>query len=169
MRLFPVVVVVGFLALAVCNFAADEPRAESSTSLADAVTAFNILAQNRPNGRDQAPLTEDEVVAAIRGWVRDTTPPATDATYDEFQKIAETRRLPKGAKFVPTDGWNGYRGFRFEVWWVDFEIPVGEKSHYNFRIRSRTISSRPLTERERQQSDADEQRRIERQKKTDEK
>jgi hypothetical protein len=152
MRPLSVVIFVGFLALAVSNFAADKPPAESSTtSLADAVKEFNESFRVKHAGKDQPPLTEDEVVAAIRGWVREFTPPVTDEVYDAFQKVAETRVLPKGAKIDMINGWKGYRGFSFDVWWIDLRMPVGEKSGYAFRIRSRTMSSRPLNEEEKQQ------------------
>jgi hypothetical protein len=149
MRTLSVIIFFGFLALAISNFAADQPRDDSSISLADAVKAFNDSRQAQIAGKDQPPLTEDEMIAAIRGWVREYAPPATDDVYEAFQTIAETRVLPRDAKIQATSGWQGYRGFHFNVWWIDLTIPT-DKLGYTFRIRSRTISSRPLTEREQQ-------------------
>jgi hypothetical protein len=149
MRTLSVIIFCGFVALAISNFAADQPRDHSSTLLDDAVKAFNDSRQAQISGKNQPPLTEDEVVAAIRGWVREYAPPATDEVYEAFQTIAETRVLPRVAKIQATSGWQGYRGFHFDVWWIDLTIPT-DKLGYTFRIRSQTIGSRPLTEKEQQ-------------------
>jgi hypothetical protein len=64
-------------------------------TLADAVKDFNQRAQRDAIGKDQPALTEDEVVAAIRGWVRKEVP-APDAVYQTYQTIADTKMLPEG-------------------------------------------------------------------------
>ena len=48
------------------SFRAAEPEPDGSTSLADAVKAFNERALEDPIGKEQPPLTEAEVIAAIR-------------------------------------------------------------------------------------------------------
>jgi hypothetical protein len=134
---------IAILATAVVGFAVSIPVAVADDELADAVKAFNALATKNDIGKDQPALTEAEVVAAIRGWIRNQTPPATDEVYEAFQKIAETGQLPKGAKFSYTTGWIGYRGYDFDVWWVDLSIMTGEDKGYTYRIRDRKINSRP--------------------------
>ena len=71
---------------------------DSTTSLGNAVEAFNERASANAIGKHQPPLTEDEVVASIWGWIRDYGPPVSDHVYAIFQKIAETRKLPEGIK-----------------------------------------------------------------------
>ncbi len=120
-----------------------------STALADAVKAFNAEASMDRVGKDQSPLTEDEVVAALRGWIRDKVP-ASDEIYDAYQTIAETRKLPEGSRLTRTTRWSGYNGYHFTVWWVDLNIRTGENTGYTYRIRDRKITSRPLRDDERQ-------------------
>lgn len=133
-------------ALWVGSFVATLPalEAEQPQPLTDAVEALNDLAAKDAMGKDQPALTEAEVVAAIRGWVRDQAPPASDEVYDAFQKIAKTKQLPKGTRLEFTTRWIGYEGYAFDVWWVDLTIPTGERSTYTYRLRARMIESRPL-------------------------
>src|SRR6516165_6186366 len=63
-------------------------------TLADAVEEFNQRAQQDATGKDQPALTVDEVVAAIRGWIRERVP-ATDEVYNVYQTIADTQKLPE--------------------------------------------------------------------------
>ena len=119
--------------------------AASATSLKTAVENFNQKALRHSIGKTQPPLTEDEVVAAIRGWIPEHTPGVTDDVYDRFQEIAESRVLPYGAELSFCPSWRGYRGFRFEVSWIDLFIKTGEKAGYKFRIRDQKISSRKMT------------------------
>jgi hypothetical protein len=113
-----------------------------SISLADAVEIFNAGAKSDRIGKDQPALTENEVVAAIRGWDRKIRPPASDAVYNAFQKIADKGRIPKNAKLrwttAASDGLH-----RSDVWRIDLDLVTGEKSGYTFRVRDRTISVRP--------------------------
>jgi hypothetical protein len=133
--------VVAFITASV--YAAQNDTAELK-SLKAAVEDFNRKTP-QPIGKPQPPLTEDEVIAAIRGWVPEHTPGLTNDIYNRFQEIAETRKLPKDASLSKCSGWIGYRGFRFEVWWIDLSIKTGEKTFYTFRIRDQKISSRKMT------------------------
>src|SRR5688500_5611643 len=72
--------------------------AASETPLKAAVENFNQKARMNLIGKTQPPLTEDEVVAAIRGWIPKHTPGVTDEVFDLFQEIAESRELPDGAE-----------------------------------------------------------------------
>jgi hypothetical protein len=139
---------------------------KDDNSLSSAVDQFNKKAQRNATGRAQPPLTDAEVIAAIRAWTPLTddeviaairvltrkTTGVTDEVYQAFQKIAETQQLPKGAELSYTTGWTGYRDYHFHVWWINLSIPTGENPGFSFRIRDRKLSSRKLT--------ADEQRRI---------
>jgi hypothetical protein len=120
------------------------------TSLKKAVEAFNAKAATDSIGKDQPPLTEDEVIASIRGWIRKRNP-ISDEGYKVYQEIAEKRELPEGVYLSPLTGWHGYNDMHFDVWWIDLHIPMGERKGYSYRIRERMIRSRPLTEQERQE------------------
>ena len=111
-------------------------------TLADAVKEFNQRAQKDATGKDQPALTEDEVVAAIRGWIRERFP-ATDEVYKVYQTIADTRRLPEGATLTFTTKWSGFNGHEFDVWWVDLNIKNGADTGYTFRIRDQKLRCRP--------------------------
>lgn len=115
-----------------------------SNSLKLAVDRFNAEARTHPVGKSQLPLTEDEVIAAIRGWIPEKTPGVTDDVYNRFQGIAESRVLPEGARLSHCSSWRGYRGFHFKVWWIDLSIKTSETGGYTFRIRDQKISSRKL-------------------------
>ena len=125
-----------------------EDDAESTTPLKAAVETFNQEAAADEIGKTQPPLTEDEVVAAIRGWIPEHTPGVRDDQYARFQEIAESRKLPEGSELTFCPGWTGYRGFQFTVWWIDLTIKTGKKSGYTFRIRDQKISSRKMTPEE---------------------
>ncbi len=117
----------------------------AATTLSAAVAKFNQQTRTHPVGKSQLPLTEDEVIAAIRGWIQEHTPGVTDKIYNAFQEIAESLKLPDGAEFTFCAGWTGYRGYRFDVWWIDLSIPTGENEGFSFRIRDQKISSRKMT------------------------
>jgi hypothetical protein len=128
-----------------------EPFA-AETPLAAAVERFNAQAKLDPIGKDQPPLTVDETVAAIRGWVRKHHS-VTDEYYQAFQKIADTATLPAGSRLDFTTGWKNYNGYDFVVWWVDLTLsppsPGGSEpataAGYTYRIRDRKLSCRPAT------------------------
>jgi hypothetical protein len=132
-----------FAAVVALWLAADSsPASGPEVPLAQAVREFNESAKKNAVGKGQPPLTEDEVVAAIRGWIRDRFP-ATDDVYGAFQKVAHTGALPPGAELSFTTGWRGFNGFDFDVWWVDLTLPVGKGAGYTYRIRDQKLASRP--------------------------
>ena len=147
LKSFTCIIVLGAI-VAASGFAAKEDGGETR-SLNMAVQDFNHKASTDSIGKTQPPLTEDEVVAAIRGWIPEHTPGVTDDVSERFQEIAETGTLPDGAELSFTTGWTGYRGFKFQVWWVDLSIKLDpEKTgvyRYTFRIRDQKISSRKMT------------------------
>jgi hypothetical protein len=125
-----------------CAVAADEK--DKTSMLADAVKEFNQRAQIDKTGKDQPALTEDEVVAAIRGWVRELVPPATDEVYKAYQTIADTKKLPEGATLTFTTRWSGFNNHEFDVWWIDLSIKTGANKGYTFRIRDQKLRCRSL-------------------------
>ena len=108
--------------------------------LSDAVADFNERAMNNDVGATQPPLTEEEVVSAIRGWIRNQTK-VDDKTYAIYQNIADTKTLPPGASLDFTTRWTGHNGYDFTVWWIDLCVKTGEHAGYGFRIRDRKISA----------------------------
>ena len=142
-RIIVVFLIVLFAVVAYTAYPAN--IATKSNSLEQAVERFNAETRTHPVGKSQLPLTEAEVIAAIRGWIPKTTPGVTDDVYNRFQDIAETRILPEGARLSHCSSWEGYRGFHFKVWWIDLSIKTGETEGYTFRIRDQKISSRKLT------------------------
>jgi hypothetical protein len=89
--------------------AAGNEKIKTSTLL-EAVKAFNQRARKDTTGKDQPALTEDEVVAAIRGWIREKVP-ASDEVYKVYQTIADTKQLPVGATLRFTTKWSGFNVF----------------------------------------------------------
>ncbi|HCS55718.1 hypothetical protein [uncultured Rubinisphaera sp.] len=128
--------------------AAVQDTASDATSLKSAVAEFNRTASANPVGKTQLALTEAEVVAAIRGWIPENTPGVTADVFEQFQEIAESQTLPDGAELSSCTGWTGYRGYQFQVWWIDLSIKTGENSGYTFRIRDQKISSRKMSQEE---------------------
>jgi uncharacterized protein (TIGR03067 family) len=105
-----------------------------------AVASFNQEAAEDPIGRREPPLTEDELIAAIRGWDRRGSP-VDDATYRIYQRIADSGVLAPDARLEFTTGWVA-RGYTFTVWWIDLSVKTGETTGYTYRIRDRKIHCR---------------------------
>lgn len=140
--------------LAEGSSAAQAPAAGEPLSLGSAIRAFNAAAQEDPIGRQQPPLTEEEVVAAIRWWQFDRDrAPVTDAEFRDFQQIAETRRLPAGAEFEVLTSFQPNDDLVFDRWSVRIRMPrtAPEKKGwtYAYVIRERAIGSRRIGPEER--------------------
>lgn len=116
---------------------------EKTTPLADAIQDFNQRATRDVIGKGQPALTDDEVVAAIRGWIRKQHP-ASDEVYKVYQTIANTKKLPEGTTLTFTTKWLWPNEYEFDVWWVDLNIKTGSDTEYTFRIRDRKLRCRPL-------------------------
>jgi RNA polymerase sigma factor (sigma-70 family) len=115
-------------------------------TLADAVKMFNDSATKKEIGKTQPPLTEHEVVAAIRGMNVDKPPsvlPISDELYKVFQEIAEFRKLPKAWSLRSREHVKN-QGFEFDVWRIDLEVSTKPGSSYTLRIRDQWIRSRPI-------------------------
>ena len=85
-----------------------ERREQDSTPLDAAIRGFNEQHRDDPVGKDQPPLTEDEVIAAIH-WSKRNEVNVTDAEFAAFQEIADKRLLPKGVEFEVLTGFRPRR------------------------------------------------------------
>ncbi len=148
MTRFATACVVALTAIVAASAFAAQTITTDPSSLKAAIEDFNEKALTDPIGKSQPSLTEEEMIAAIRGWVPENTPGVTDEIYDKFQEIAESRSLPDGADLSFCSGWTGYRGYSFNVWWIDLSINTGENTGYTFRIRDQKLSSRKMTPEE---------------------
>jgi RNA polymerase sigma factor (sigma-70 family) len=117
------------------------------TSLSDAIKALNTKASHDDVGKDETPITEPEVIAAIRAAKRPEDSAVTDKLFDAFKKIAETKQLPPGAELEAVGGpWDPGGSFVYDVWWVRLRMPKEANGTYGFVIRERIIRSRTLQE-----------------------
>jgi len=104
---------------------------------------------------DKNPLTQQEVIAAIRNWNRKEDP-VSDTVYAIYNRVVEQQVLPKGMYFSNITKYIGL-DYTYEVGWKDlvFRSPPEDQSDpdiglgYTYRIRARYISSRPITNEER--------------------
>ena len=103
---------------------AQAPAPMEGTRLSDAVHQFNVRNAEHSQSKDQPPLTDDEVVAAIR-WAtmhRDESP-LSDEEFAALQNIAEMRIMPKGWELqltteVPYNPQNGSRPGSCDWCWI---------------------------------------------------
>lgn len=117
-----------------------ESRVPPATTLDEAIRIFNHQAQSDQVGKDQPPLTTDEVVGAIR-WFNREEAPVTDAEFAAFRQIADTQKLPPGTEFEVLTGFIPGDGFRYTRWSVRIRMPRTAKPGWTFAysIRERTI------------------------------
>ncbi len=136
---------------------AADPKAvlpvDESRPLAEAIEAFNVKAASDPIGREQPPLTEDEVVAAILWSDLNKTEKVTKNEYRAFRQIADTRRMPKSSEFEVLTGFQPNDSVEFQAWSVRIRMPRQVEDMpggtYAFSIRDRRIASRPIGDEER--------------------
>jgi hypothetical protein len=142
------VMAVSILNLVLSGTASSLPQSsDRAVPLADAIKAFNKKAAIHYIGKDQPPITEEEVIAAIRASERPNNPAVSDNLHNGFKQIAETRQLPPGAVLESLGGgWDPGGAFVYDVWWVRIAMPKEDGGTYSFRIRERMIRSRTLKE-----------------------
>jgi thiol-disulfide isomerase/thioredoxin len=129
---------------------------DTATPLKEAVEALNLkmpsdyFDENRGRtpalAKDKRPtaVTTDEVVEAIRGWDRKKVPVA-DATYQIYEKIAESKALPTGAKLWVRDEWKhpgGEDKYEYRVWRVELNVMTGKDAVYSFVVREQRLDRR---------------------------
>ena len=116
---------------------------DGATPLAAAINGFNAAHNSVRNVR-QTPLTEEEVVAAIRWWkTRRNDAPVTNGEFAQFQKIADTRELPKGAEFEVIPDFIHDDGTEHFIWSVRIKMPQTSKPGwtYAYEIRRQYVHS----------------------------
>ena len=120
----------------------------NATELKTGVEMFNAQVNRISEiGKEQSPLTVDEVVAAIRAWDLKAFPIAPELL-TIFRNIAEKKTLPPGSSLDFTSGWQPNNEFEYTVWWITISVsaPNPEKENskvgYSFLIRDRKLSSR---------------------------
>jgi uncharacterized protein (TIGR03067 family) len=121
-----------------------------TTSLAEAVRVFNARAKEDRVGKDQPPLTGDEVIAAIRWALLEPKKlPVADKTLQALRRVVDSHELPAGFElevitdFQPND--------RMEVikWSVRLRIPREPSGTTCIDIREQPLRSRMFGEEER--------------------
>ncbi len=130
---------------------ASEPSPAGFISLAEAIGNFNAKANENPIGKEQPPLTDKEVIAAIRWWdFHRKEAPVSDQEYRAFRDIAETHRLPQGAEFEVLTGFEPNDEVTFNAWSVRIRMARPNGGTYAFLIRERMIGSRLIGPQERE-------------------
>jgi hypothetical protein len=145
MRNSRTLVFASLMAILTClrSSAAGEPSPTDALPLAEAISSFNAKATQDPIGKEQPPLTEDEVIAAIRWWESDRKEsPVSDGEFRAFLNIAETRRLPAGWTFEVLTHFEPDDRLLIEAWSVRIVMPRINGGTYEFRVRERMVRSR---------------------------
>ncbi len=124
---------------------ADEAPPANGQPLSTALKAYNQEAARL--GVKEPPLTEEEVIAATRGWNR-TEQKVDDETYAVFQRIADSKSLPAQAKLVFRPS-RTYKGSDYIEWSVALTLNSryggenfargGDRYTYFFPIHGRLI------------------------------
>ena len=110
---------------------------DGATPLAAAINGFNSAHHTVWNVR-QKPLTEEEVVAAIRWWkTRRNDAPVPNGEFAQFQKIADTRALPQGAEFEVIPDFIYGDGTEHFIWSVRIRMPQQSKPGWTFAYEIR--------------------------------
>jgi len=143
--MFPLTTFVAVSLTLICQTSAGQPSRQESLPLADAIKAFNERAVADPIGKDQPPLTKEEVIGAIRHLQRpEVDPPVTAELFAAFKQIATTHALPPNAEFEKLTGYDPGGAYVFDVWSVRIRMSRPDGSSYAFGIRERMIRSRTL-------------------------
>ncbi len=133
--------------VAVVISACDVQQAVAQHSLSTALRQFQETAARDPIGRHEAPLTEEEVIAAIRRTTRPmVVPEVSPELFAAFQQIAVLRSLPANAAFESLNSYDLGGDYVFDVWSVRIRMTRPDGSSYAFILRERTLRSRTLVE-----------------------
>jgi hypothetical protein len=124
---------------------------DESTSLADAIRLINEQAAKLAESRSQKPLTEDEVVDAIKKFARDERKLA-EPDYRKLQQVAEKRRLPKDVILRQFVRYNEGTGVQ-HGWWVRLMLLRKDQSPFVLTLREEVLLRRPYSQMERQFQD----------------
>ena len=144
-------IICSFLLTAFLASAAPQ-SADLRIPLSEAVITFNQQAAGDPIGKDQAALTEEAVVAAIRWEMLDRKKLlVSDETFRTLSEIIETRWLPKGFQLEKHRGYEPNDQVTFDVWSVRLRIPGGTLPGGTtcITIQEKMIASRRIGDEER--------------------
>lgn len=103
--------------------------------LRQAVERFNLEQQQTDLGKNQPPLTEDEVIASIQ-WSQDSIDNALSAEeLDAFRNITKSGVLPNPFKLNVLTELLGADKERFKVWFIQLTLtrPDGTEFRHNIR------------------------------------
>jgi hypothetical protein len=140
------------LLLGICARLVAQTQPEAAAPLAEAVDSFNQMAAKDPIGKEQPPLTEDEIVAAIQWWKchREAMRVSDGPGFRTFVKIAETRQLPMGWGIEVLSGLLDDDPLTFEAWSVGLWTHSDERGLvYIFQLPERTVRPRLIGDLER--------------------
>ncbi len=128
-----------------------EPVSENLTTLEEALRIFNAHAADDPVGRNQPPLTAEEVIAAIRWFLSDPgKSPVTDKTLAALDQAARTRLLPSNFEFEVIAHFQPNDEMEATIWSVRLRIPAKPDGWTTcVDIRWQPITSRIFGEEER--------------------
>jgi hypothetical protein len=102
--------------------------------LADAVAFFNKKSREDSVGRQEPPMTEGEVIAAITAQL--PTLAASNQVKAIYSAIVRTKRIPITASLDSIPGFSPASGKQlYTVWWVNLDIRPSENSGYALRVR----------------------------------
>jgi len=118
--------------------------ADTPNPLAKAIQEFNQKSLADAIGKDQPPLSEAEVVAAIRLSEKATFAEASDSLFQTFKEIAATRQLPPGASIEVLTRIDLGGEFIFDVWYVRLSLPRPDGGTYSFAIRRQVVGSKSV-------------------------
>ena len=128
------------------NLQADPDRRPDWDKPIPLVWALKDFNTKYPDGN---PLTEEEVIAAVRA-IKTAHPNMDEDLFRLYQKVAEDRVLPPGFYFSRSTYWK-IDGWEYEVDWKDLIMEIlpehGLKKNFagfGYRIRARFISSKPV-------------------------
>jgi serine/threonine protein kinase len=113
-----------------------------STPITAAITEFNAM-HNQVNGISQAPLTSNEVIAAIVDWQDKRNQAAVDnETFAKFQQICKTHQFPSDTRFEVLSSFGSTAGDTFYIWSVRVLMPQTTQPGrtYAFTIREQYLS-----------------------------
>jgi len=126
------------------------PEKPEAVFLPEAVRVFNAQAVQDRIGKEQPPLTVDEVKAALL-WALSTPDqlPVSDQTLRKLRGILNGSPLPDGFKLEVLTGYEPNDETSFTVWSVRFRVPRLPEGTYAITVREKMLGARQFGERER--------------------
>jgi len=101
--------------------------------LADLVASFNAQYGAEPVGKYEPPVTEAEIVAAIKQQLPSL--PAAPRTAAIYSSIVQSKRAPQDARLYAMSGFQLKDGTEYTVWWINLDVVTGKNSGFGLRIR----------------------------------